>query len=164
MLSHSRTLSRWTSKSNYWLSINHLVLTGIIWSSLWSMALGRLPHVSRDANYASKPAMVPQLEVASWNQYLENPKPPEIASSQPSNLRSIYKHFCELCEIMHRGMYILYAPQNELNSNHVLDIYIRPILPGTVPCQSCFGAAELYPGGSLRTVLQSFFRNIISIY
>jgi hypothetical protein len=82
-----------------------------------------VPHVSRGVNCASKPAIVSQLEVASWKQYLENPKRPEIVPSRPSNLRSIYELFCELCEIMHRGMYILYAPQNELNSSHVLDIY-----------------------------------------
>lgn len=42
---------------------------------------------------------------------------------QPSNLRSVYKTFCELSEIVHIVLYTLYSPSSEVNSRTLIAMY-----------------------------------------
>ncbi len=47
---------------------------------------------------------------------------------QPLNIRSVYKTFCELSEIIHRTLYSLYTPGCSVTSKTLLDIYSQYIL------------------------------------
>lgn len=51
--------------------------------------------------------------------------PFERSCTQPSNIRSVYKTFCELSEIVHQTMYTLYTPGNLVTGKKLLDIYTK---------------------------------------
>jgi hypothetical protein len=64
----------------------------------------------------------------AWSKYLQQPNnqlgaPLERPCDQPSNVRSVYKTFCELAEIIHRSLYTLYTPGKEINSKSLLSVY-----------------------------------------
>ena len=42
---------------------------------------------------------------------------------QPSNLRSVYKTFCELSERVHNVLYTLYSPGFEASSEELIALY-----------------------------------------
>ena len=42
---------------------------------------------------------------------------------QLSNVRSVYKCFCELSELVHQSLYVLYSPVRRLTSWNLLGIY-----------------------------------------
>lgn len=42
---------------------------------------------------------------------------------QPSNLRSVYKTFCELSEKVHAALYAMYAPSPKVDSKALIDSY-----------------------------------------
>lgn len=42
---------------------------------------------------------------------------------QPSNVRSVYKCFCELSELVHRSLYILYSPGSPVTGQKLQNIY-----------------------------------------
>lgn len=44
---------------------------------------------------------------------------------QPSNVRSVYKCFCELSELVHQSLYILHSPGRPLTSKDLLRIYTQ---------------------------------------
>jgi hypothetical protein len=44
---------------------------------------------------------------------------------QPSNVRSVYKCFCELSELVHQSLYILHSPGRPLTSKDLLNIYTQ---------------------------------------
>lgn len=45
--------------------------------------------------------------------------------TQPSNVRSVYKSFCELSEIIHFSLYAFFTPGVDVTSKALLDIYSR---------------------------------------
>jgi len=47
----------------------------------------------------------------------------ELNCAQPSNVRSVYKTFCELSQIVHSYLYICYTPGAQLTSSALLDTY-----------------------------------------
>lgn len=47
--------------------------------------------------------------------------------NQLSNLRSVYKTFCELSEIVHSVLYTLYSPGSEIDSRTLIDLYNKYI-------------------------------------
>jgi hypothetical protein len=49
--------------------------------------------------------------------------PLERNCTQPSNVRSVYKTFCELSEIVHKALYMFYSPGSQLTSKSLLDVY-----------------------------------------
>jgi hypothetical protein len=51
--------------------------------------------------------------------------PLERNCTQPSNVRSVYKTFCELSEIVHKAHYIFYAPGTTLTGKVLLEIYTQ---------------------------------------
>jgi hypothetical protein len=51
--------------------------------------------------------------------------PLQRACQQPSNVRSVYKCFCELSELVHQSLYILYSPGRPLTSRDLLIIYTQ---------------------------------------
>jgi hypothetical protein len=90
----------------------------------------------------AKPAIVAHVERSSWVPYTDDgditkqlPEfraltadpgaPLERNCTQPSNVRSVYRTFCELSEIVHRALYVFYTPGVELTSKSLLDIYTQ---------------------------------------
>jgi hypothetical protein len=67
------------------------------------------------------------LSETLWQQQLTNDAkaPLHRLGTQPSNVRSVYKTFCELSEIVHKAHYTLYTPDNKLSAKGLLDIYTR---------------------------------------
>lgn len=67
--------------------------------------------------------------VGSENQVvsaLANPKtgaPLEKNCSQPSNVRSVFKTFCELSELIHQSLYAIYVPGANVTSQTLLNTY-----------------------------------------
>lgn len=42
---------------------------------------------------------------------------------QPSNVRSVFKSFCELSEVIHKSLYMMYTPGKQVTSKGVLEVY-----------------------------------------
>ncbi len=51
--------------------------------------------------------------------------PLQRSCEQPSNVRSVYKCFCELSELVHQSLYILHSPGRPLTSRDLLNIYTQ---------------------------------------
>lgn len=49
--------------------------------------------------------------------------PLQRSCEQPSNVRSVYKCFCELSELVHEALYILHSPGRPLSSRDLINIY-----------------------------------------
>jgi len=49
--------------------------------------------------------------------------PLQRSCEQPSNVRSVYKCFCELSELVHEALYILHTPGRLLTSRDLINIY-----------------------------------------
>lgn len=47
----------------------------------------------------------------------------ERSCTQPSNVRSVFKTFCELSEIVHKSLYTLYSPGGPVTGKKLLDAY-----------------------------------------
>ena len=90
----------------------------------------------------AKPAIVDHVEKSSWVPYTDDGDitkqlreyrrlttdpgaPLERNCTQPSNVRSVYRTFCELSEIVHKALYVFYAPGTPLTSKSLLDIYTQ---------------------------------------
>src|SRR3569833_24953 len=51
--------------------------------------------------------------------------PLQRSCEQPSNVRSVYKCFCELSELVHQSLSILHSPGRPLTSRDLLNIYTQ---------------------------------------
>jgi hypothetical protein len=51
--------------------------------------------------------------------------PLQRSCEQPSNVRSVYKCFCELSELVHRSLYILHSPGRPVSSRELLNVYTQ---------------------------------------
>lgn len=51
--------------------------------------------------------------------------PLQRSCEQPSNVRSVYKCFCELSELVHQSLYVLHSPGQPLTSRDLLNIYTQ---------------------------------------
>ncbi|KAL1840124.1 hypothetical protein VTJ49DRAFT_780 [Mycothermus thermophilus] len=91
----------------------------------WSLATGSLPRCSRIPHLPPKPAVFEDLEASRWVPYTDDGVPLQHPSEQPSNVRSVFKCFCELSELVHKSLYMLYSPGRVLTSRDLLDIYTR---------------------------------------
>lgn len=109
--------------------------------SAWSLATGSLPQCSRFPHLPPKPAIMPGIEASLWTPYTDDGKfwhpdrvgpghadmrqgvPLQKSFEQPSNVRSVYKCFCELSELVHRSLYTLHTPGRTLTAPDVIDIY-----------------------------------------
>ncbi|KAG0645856.1 Nitrogen assimilation transcription factor nirA, partial [Hyphodiscus hymeniophilus] len=89
----------------------------------WSLCTANLPHFSSRISLAVKPAILRHVEIASWIPYTDDGGPLEQNCIQPSNIRSVYKTFCELSEIIHLTLYTLYTPGSSVTSKALLDVY-----------------------------------------
>ena len=67
------------------------------------------------------------LPGARWQRQLTGAAgaPMERNCTQPSNVRSVYKTFCELSEIVHNSLYLCYSPGPQLTAKRLLAVYSR---------------------------------------
>ena len=132
----------------------------------WSICIGRLPHFSKEVKVMAKPALLNHIEKSSWVPYTDHgditqqlPKyrgltadpgaPPERNCIQPSNVRSVYKTFCELSEIVHQALYVFFTPSKQLTSKSLLDVYTQylkwyDVIPETLRLGQNFTPAVLF--------------------
>lgn len=86
---------------------------------------------------------MPDIEASVWIPYTDDgkccfpdlPEPDQADTrqgaplqkfcEQPSNVRSVYKCFCELSELVHDSLYTLHTPGRPLRGPDVLFIYTR---------------------------------------
>ncbi|KAE8445252.1 hypothetical protein EG329_013624 [Mollisiaceae sp. DMI_Dod_QoI] len=88
-----------------------------------SLCTCSIPHLSRHIALPPKPAIIQNVEDALWIPYTDDGEPLDRHFDQPSNLRSVYKTFCELSEIVHQALYTLYSPGFELTSGSLIKVY-----------------------------------------
>ncbi|KAK4187241.1 putative transcription factor [Podospora australis] len=110
----------------------------------WSLATGSLPQCSCFPRLPPKPAIIDDIEASLWIPYTDDGKgiaitgpqtedklnpssgaPLQRSCEQPSNVRSVYKCFCELSELVHQSLYILHSPGRPLTSRDLLTIYTQ---------------------------------------
>lgn len=91
----------------------------------WSLATGSLPQCSCFPQLPPKPAIIDDIEASLWIPYTDDGAPLHQSCEQPSNVRSVYKCFCELSELVHQSLYILYSPGRPLTSRDLLKIYTQ---------------------------------------
>jgi len=112
--------------------------------SAWSLATGILPQSSCFPLLPDKPAIVMDIEASNWIPYTDDGKgtsppglqlegtlsqitgvPLERPCEQPSNVRSVYKCFCELSELVHRTLYLLHSPGSPIVAQDLVDLYTQ---------------------------------------
>ncbi|KAI1350537.1 fungal-specific transcription factor domain-containing protein [Xylaria sp. FL0043] len=91
----------------------------------WSLATGSLPQCSWFLQLPPKPAIIDGIEASLWIPYTDDGAPLQRACEQPSNVRSVYKCFCELSELVHQSLYLLHSPGRPLSSRDLLSIYTQ---------------------------------------
>ncbi|KAI8950097.1 hypothetical protein F4801DRAFT_361867 [Xylaria longipes] len=91
----------------------------------WSLATGSLPQCSCFPHLPPKPAIIDGIEASLWIPYTDDGAPLQRSCEQPSNVRSVYKCFCELSELVHQSLYVLHSPGRPLTSRDLLSIYTQ---------------------------------------
>ncbi|GAW23233.1 hypothetical protein ANO14919_127850 [Xylariales sp. No.14919] len=91
----------------------------------WSLATGSLPQCSWFLQLPPKPAIIDGIEASLWIPYTDDGAPLQRSCEQPSNVRSVYKCFCELSELVHQSLYVLHSPGRPLSSRDLLSIYTQ---------------------------------------
>ncbi|KAL1873419.1 hypothetical protein VTK73DRAFT_1010 [Phialemonium thermophilum] len=91
----------------------------------WSLATGSLPQTSCFPHLPPKPAIIDDIEASLWIPYTDDGLPLQRSCEQPSNVRSVYKCFCELSELVHQSLYVLHSPGRPLTSRDLLKIYTQ---------------------------------------
>ncbi|KAI1635250.1 nitrogen assimilation transcription factor nirA [Biscogniauxia mediterranea] len=91
----------------------------------WSLATGSLPQCSCFPHLPPKPAIIDDIEASLWIPYTDDGAPLQRSCEQPSNVRSVYKCFCELSELVHQSLYILHSPGKPVTSRDLLSIYTQ---------------------------------------
>ncbi|XXH02229.1 hypothetical protein Hte_008597 [Hypoxylon texense] len=91
----------------------------------WSLATGSLPQCSCFPHLPPKPAIIDDIEASLWIPYTDDGAPLQRSCEQPSNVRSVYKCFCELSELVHQSLYVLHSPGKPVTSRDLLSIYTQ---------------------------------------
>lgn len=91
----------------------------------WSLATGSLPQCSCFPRLPPKPAIIDDIEASLWIPYTDDGAPLQRSCEQPSNVRSVYKCFCELSELVHQSLYVLHSPGKPVTSRDLLSIYTQ---------------------------------------
>ncbi|KAI1372480.1 nitrogen assimilation transcription factor nirA [Hypoxylon crocopeplum] len=91
----------------------------------WSLATGSLPQCSCFPHLPPKPAIIDDIEASLWVPYTDDGAPLQRSCEQPSNVRSVYKCFCELSELVHQSLYVLHSPGKPVTSRDLLSIYTQ---------------------------------------
>ncbi|CZT13581.1 uncharacterized protein RAG0_17080 [Rhynchosporium agropyri] len=106
------------------------VRSATIWGSFaldnaWCIVKGCLPHISRRGILIPKGAFPEAEEQTTWLPYVSDELPHEPSKLQISHARSVHIVTCELFEVVHEALYILYLPGLPLMGKHILQIYHR---------------------------------------
>ncbi|KAM0340761.1 hypothetical protein ACHAPU_010352 [Fusarium lateritium] len=91
----------------------------------WSLATGSLPQCSCFPHLPPKPTIIGDIEASLWVPYTDDGAPLQRSCQQPSNVRSVYKCFCELSELVHQSLYILHSPGKPLTARELLSMYTQ---------------------------------------
>ncbi|KAI0010783.1 fungal-specific transcription factor domain-containing protein [Xylariaceae sp. FL0662B] len=91
----------------------------------WSLATGSLPQCSCFPHLPPKPEIIDDIEASLWIPYTDDGLPLQRSCEQPSNVRSVYKCFCELSELVHQSLYVLHSPAKPVTSRDLLTIYTQ---------------------------------------
>ncbi|KAH8648570.1 fungal-specific transcription factor domain-containing protein [Xylariales sp. PMI_506] len=96
----------------------------------WSLATGSLPQCSCFPHLPPKPAIIDDIEASLWIPYTDDGSnrlgaPLQRSCEQPSNVRSVYRCFCELSELVHQSLYVLHSPGRPVTSRDLLNIYTQ---------------------------------------
>ncbi|KAI0153106.1 hypothetical protein GGR57DRAFT_156306 [Xylariaceae sp. FL1272] len=91
----------------------------------WSLATGCLPQCSCFPHLPPKPSIIGDVEASLWVPYTDDGAPLQRSCEQPSNVRSVYKCFCELSELVHQSLYVLHSPGKPVTSRDLLSIYTQ---------------------------------------
>ncbi|KAB8295818.1 hypothetical protein EYC80_008640 [Monilinia laxa] len=134
----------------------------------WSLTIGRIPQFSDHTKLTVKPSLVDSIEVSSWIPYTDDGAPLERNCTQPSNVRSVYATFCELSEIVHKSLYLLYAPGSNFTSNSLLQAYTRYLqwyesIPTTLRLGYNFTPAVLFSHMYYHYAILLLFRPFIKL-
>jgi len=153
--------------------VDHAVRSATFWGAfsldqVWSMSIGRLPHFSRNAKLVTKPPIVEHIESTSWVPYTDDGAPLATAFTQPSNVRSVYKTFCELSEIVHKSLYMLYTPGKPVTSKSLNDVYTEYIrwyseIPTTLRLGHNFTPSVLFAHMYYHTAILLLFRPFVKL-
>ncbi|KAE8441718.1 hypothetical protein EG329_004504 [Mollisiaceae sp. DMI_Dod_QoI] len=148
--------------------IEHAVRSATFWGAAWSLSIGRLPHFARSLKVITKPALIEHVEVSSWVPYTDNGAPLERSCTQPSNVRSVFKTFCELSEIVHHSLYTLYAPGSNVNSKTLMESYTAYLrwydaIPTTLRLGHNFTPAVLFAHMYYHSAILLLFRPFIKL-
>ncbi|POS83075.1 hypothetical protein EPUL_004409 [Erysiphe pulchra] len=105
----------------------HTVQLATFWGAFaldqaWSLSCGRLPQFSENIKFVKKPRMVEEKGSTDWSQFSKDAKS-KFVSSQASNDWNVFVTFCDLSEIIHRSLYILYSPREIVTSFKLIACY-----------------------------------------
>ncbi|KAL8383507.1 hypothetical protein RB595_010624 [Gaeumannomyces hyphopodioides] len=89
----------------------------------WSLATGSLPQSSSFIRLPPKPSVIGDIEASLWIPYTDDGAPLQQSCEQPSNVRSVYRCFCELSELVHQSLYALHSPGRPLAARELLALY-----------------------------------------
>ncbi|KFY05408.1 hypothetical protein O988_00019 [Pseudogymnoascus sp. VKM F-3808] len=111
-------------------SVAHTVKSATFWGAFaldqaWSISIGRLPNFSKETILMAKPTIVDDIEKSFWVPYTDSGAPLERDFAQTSNVHSVYKSFCELSEIVHKSLYVLFTPGRQWTKTTLLDVYTQ---------------------------------------
>jgi len=71
-------------------------------SRAWSLCVGREPQVTPEEVLVHKPIKIDEIEHEHWRPYSDQGIDPDPTLHQPSNIRSVYKVFAELAQLVHK--------------------------------------------------------------
>lgn len=94
-------------------------------NSAFSLTMGQPPHISLRADLIKKPSTIDAIEESEWLPYTDDGVPFHRSVAQPSNVRSVFKCFADLAEVVHRAIYTVYTPGRTVTSAEVVAAYYR---------------------------------------
>ncbi|UNI22207.1 hypothetical protein JDV02_008116 [Purpureocillium takamizusanense] len=134
----------------------------------WSLATGSLPQCSSFPHLPPKPAIITGIEASKWVPYTDDGAPLQRSYEQPSNVRSVYKCFCELSELVHESLYILHSPGKPLTARDLLSIYTQYLnwygrIPKVLRLGANFTPAVLFAHMYYHFAILLLFRPLIKL-
>ncbi|KAI1827620.1 hypothetical protein F4861DRAFT_327664 [Xylaria intraflava] len=134
----------------------------------WSLATGSLPRSSQFLHMPPKPAIIDAIEVSLWMPYTDDGAPHQRSCEQPSNVRSVYKCFCELSELVHQCLYVLHSPGRPPTSRDLLNVYTQYLnwydsIPAVLRLGQNFTPAVLFAHMYYHFAILLLFRPLIKL-
>jgi hypothetical protein len=84
-----------------------------------------LPHASLGVLPLTKHPPTTTQEGEPWVEYTDHPKGRQSESSAAIGSESVHEQICELSQIIHSGLYVLYTPGADLTGGRVITMYER---------------------------------------